>query len=154
MRVHVNLRRAVPENIEACAALRGQTCENAISIDQLVAMGITIQSWAEEVESGLLTGYVCVDRASIVGFCFGENASGEVLVLALLPAYENCGIGRRLLRAVVGQLSAQGHKGLFLDCNADPGTRAHGFYRHLGWASTGTFDQRGDEILELFPPLN
>jgi len=56
MRVHVNLRRAVPENIEACAALRGQTRENAISIDQLVAMGITIQSWAEEVESGCLRG--------------------------------------------------------------------------------------------------
>jgi hypothetical protein len=26
--------------------------------------------------------------------------------------------------------------------------RSYGFYRHLGWRSTGSFDDRGDEILE------
>ena len=25
------------------------------------------------------------------------------------------------------------------------------FYRHLGWRSTGTFDDRNDEVLEYFP---
>ena len=25
-----------------------------------------------------------------------------------------------------------------------------GFYRHLGWRSTGTVDRLGDEVLELF----
>jgi len=131
--------------------LRGWTRENAISVEQLAAMGITVESWADELKSGLLMGYVHVDRGSIVGYCFGENASGEIVVLALLPGYEHRGIGRRLLRLVVNHLSARGHERLFLGCTVDPAARSPGFYRHLGWASTGTFDRQGDEVLELFP---
>jgi GNAT superfamily N-acetyltransferase len=147
-------RLAVPDDIQECAVLRGRTRENAISIEQLAAMGITVESWADEVKSGLLTGYVHVDRGSIVGYCFGESASGEIVVLALLPTHEHRGIGRRLLGLVVDHLSAHGHTRLFLGCTVDPTARAHGFYRHLGWASTGTFDRRGDEVLELFPSLS
>ena len=55
-------RPAVPEDIQACAVLRGRTRENAISVGQLAAMGITVESWANEVKSGLLTGYVHIDR--------------------------------------------------------------------------------------------
>ena len=98
-----------------------------------------------------LPGHVCLDGETIVGYCFGDKASGEVVVLALLPAYEGRGIGRRLLGLVVDHLAALGHQRLFLGCAADPATRSHGFYRHLGWVSTGAFDGAGDEILELFP---
>src|SRR5450432_3701781 len=146
----MDIRLAIPGDIPECAALRGRTRENAISVEQLAAMGITVDSWAAEVESGLLTGYVCVVREAIVGYCFGENASGEILVLAVLPNYESRGIGSRLLGLVVGHLSARGHKRLFLGCTVDPAVRAHGFYRRLGWHSSGTIDRRGDEVLELF----
>lgn len=43
---------------------------------------------------------------------------------------------------------------LFLGCSSDPQTRSYGFYRHLGWKSTGTIDQHQDEILEYFLPPN
>jgi GNAT superfamily N-acetyltransferase len=148
----VNYRLAAPDDIHECAVLRGRTRENAISLEQLTAMGITVESWVDEVKSGLLTGYVHVDGGSIVGYCFGEDASGEIVVLALLPSHENRGIGRRLLALVVNHLSARGHARLFLGCSVDPAARSHGFYRHLGWVSTGTLDRRGDEVLELFPP--
>ena len=144
-------RRATPQDIPACVALRGLTRENAIPAERLAAMGITAASWAEDVRSDALAGVVGCDGETIVGYCFGDKASGEVVVLALLPAYEARGIGRELLRRLVDHLAALGHRRLFLGCAADPATRSHGFYRHLGWASTGTFDAAGDEVLELFP---
>ena len=131
--------------------LRGLTRENAIPVERLAAMGITEASWAADVRSDALPGYVCCDAETIVGYCFGDKVSGEVVVLALLPAYEDRGVGRHLLALVVRHLAEAGHERLFLGCAADPATRSHGFYRHLGWVSTGTFDAAGDEILEFFP---
>jgi GNAT superfamily N-acetyltransferase len=148
----LSFRPARPEDVPACLVLRGMTRENAIPAERLAAMGITERSWSDDVRSDRLPGYVCCDDGAIVGYCFGDKPSGEVVVLALLPAYEERGIGRRLLALVIEHLAALGHRRLFLGCSADPQTRSHGFYRHLGWVSTGTFDRAGDEVLELFPP--
>ena len=147
----LQFRPAAPADIAACLDLRGKTRENAISAERLAAVGITVASWADDVASGTLPGFVCTDEGAIAGYCFGDAASGEIVVLALLPAYESQGIGRRLLGLVVAQLSAAGHKRLFLGCSADPKTRSHGFYRHLGWSSTGAVDRFSDEVLEFFP---
>ena len=46
-------------------------------------------------------------------------------------------------------LKDYGHIRLFLDCSPDPKDRSYGFYRHLGWQSTGALDTHGDEILEF-----
>ena len=143
-------RPAMSEDIPACVELRGKTRENAIPAERLARMGITIESWAEDLRTGTLPGYVCTDQEVIAGYCFGEAATGEVVVLALLPAYERRGVGRQLLSLVVEHLRLCGHHRLFLGCSADPSTRSHGFYRHLGWTSTGTFDRAGDEVLELY----
>ena len=148
----LSFRRATPEDVPACLVLRGLTRQNAIPVERLAAMGITEESWAADVRSDALPGFVCCDDDTLVGYCFGDKASGEVVVLALLPAYEDRGIGRRLLDRVVEHLAEAGHARLFLGCAADPATRSHGFYRHLGWTSTGTFDGAGDEILEFSPP--
>ena len=147
----LSYRPATPNDSLVCIVLRGRTRQNPISVERLAAMGITVESFAGEIRSGLLAGYVCTDDHAIVGYCFGNQTSGEVVVLALLPEYEGRGIGRHLLELVVTQLSAATHKRLFLGCSRDPATRSYGFYRHLGWASTGTFDRAGDEILEFFP---
>lgn len=68
-------------------------------------------------------------------------------MLALLPAYEGQGLGRRLLLRTMALLHEQGHRQLFLYCAADPNVRSHGFYRHLGWRGTGQIDGHGDERL-------
>ena len=114
-------------------------------------MGITLESWAAEVTSGSLPGYVCESGSTLVGYCFGATATGEIVVLALLPEFENQGIGKTLLGLMVDDLFLLGFQRLFLGCSSDPATRSYGFYRHLGWRSTGAFDAHNDEVLELFP---
>jgi ribosomal protein S18 acetylase RimI-like enzyme len=142
-------RPAVPSDAVECIQVRGRTRENAISEARLRSAGITVESWAREIEEGSLPGFVCESAGSIVGYCFGATDTGEVVVLALLPDFERRGLGRELLDMVVQRLRADGHRRLFLGCSTDPSCRAHGFYRHLGWRSTGTFDHFGDEVLEL-----
>ena len=147
-------RPAVPEDAPACVALRGRTRENAVSVQRLQALGITAQSWADDIRSGALPGQVTLDaNGALAGYCFGARDSGEIVVLALLPAFESLGLGRQLLARMVQQLASLGWQRLFLGCSADPATRSHGFYRHLGWRSTGQLDANGDEILELHLPL-
>lgn len=144
-------RVAVPGDAAACVALRGRTRENAVSEARLRAVGITAQTWGDDIRSGALPGHVCCAGDEIVGYCFGSRDDGEIVVLALLPPFEHRGIGRELLSRMVRDLVALGRTRLFLGCSPDPASRSHGFYRHLGWRSTGQFDKHGDEILEYAP---
>jgi GNAT superfamily N-acetyltransferase len=142
-------RAAVPADATDCVSLRGQTRQNAVSAARLAALGITAESWGADIQAGHLPGHVCVAGGRMVGYCFGDARTGEVVVLALLPPFEGRGIGKQLLSLVVGDLQAQGHSRLFLGCAKDDSTRSHGFYRHLGWRATGDVDANDDEILEL-----
>ena len=141
--------RARPEDAAECVRLRGLTRENAVSEDRLREYGVTVQSWAADIESGALPGWVARSAGRIVGHCFGAAKTGEVVVLALHPAHEGQGLGSQLLRRVVQELRNHGHARLFLGCSPDPQVRSYGFYRHLGWKSTGAFDAHGDEVLEF-----
>lgn len=142
-------RSAVPSDIAACIELRGKTRENAVSVERLKILGVTLASWSADVASGDLLGYVCVEQGRIFGYCFADKHTGEVVVLALLPAWEGRGIGKHLLGMIVADLAKLGFQRLFLGCSSDPKVRSYGFYRHLGWTSTGTFDANDDEVLEL-----
>ena len=143
-------RPALPEDAAECVVVRGRTRQNAASEEWLRSIGITSKSWGENIRSGALPGDVCVVDGEIVGFCFGVRETGEIQVLAVLPDFENCGVGRELLNRTSKELAKLGHARLFLGCSPDPASRSYGFYRHLGWRSTGTFDKYGDEILEIF----
>ena len=143
-------RPALPADAGECVSLRGKTRQNAYSEEQLRAIGVTAESWAENIRSGALPGQVCTGAGGIVGYCFGSRDTGEIEVLIVLPDFEGRGIGRELLKRVAQALTELGHSRLFLACSPYSTSRSYGFYRHLGWRSTGTFDQRGDEILELF----
>lgn len=144
-------RRAVVADAADCVRLRGRTRENAVSAQRLADAGITVESWGNDIHTGKLPGHVCTHQGELVGYCFGDRDTGEVVVLALLPAFEGQGIGKELLRRVVQDLVAAGHVSLFLGCSDDPTSRSFGFYRHLGWRSTGAMDANGDEILAIRP---
>jgi GNAT superfamily N-acetyltransferase len=143
-------RPAVPSDAAECIQLRGMTRENPIRAARLASLGITVESSSKSIETGEIIGHVCTDGGTIVGYCFGASTTGEIQVLALLPDYENIGIGKALLSLVVADLRALGFKRLFLGCSRNPAHRSYGFYRHLGWRSTGELDAHGDEVLELW----
>ena len=147
--MRLNYRRALPKDVAECIVVRGKTRQNPASEELLRSFGVTRESWAENIRSGALPGHVCTADGRIVGFCFGARETGEIEVLALLPEFENRGIGRTLLERTTEELASHGHTRLFLACSPDPNSRSYGFYRHLGWRSTGTVDQYGDEILEI-----
>ena len=144
-------RQAVPEDAAHCIAIRGRTRENAISAERLIAKGITLESWAQDIRSGNLWGFVCLADQQMVGYCFGDRLTGEIVVLALLPDWEAIGIGKRLMHGVIDILHGAGFERLYLFCSSDPGSRSYGFYRHLRWRSTGELDAARDELLEYFP---
>lgn len=148
--MNAQFRSARPDDAPECVRLRPLTRENAFTEEQLRSIGITIDSWGENIRTGALPGDVCTVDGGMVGYCFGERETGEIQVLVVLPDFENRGIGRELLKRTCDQLADSGHRRLFLGCSPDPASRSYGFYRHLGWRSTETFDERGDEILELF----
>lgn len=129
--------------------LRGLTLENPITEDALRSLGITAQSWAQDIRSEQTQGFIALSSGQMVGYCFGDFRTGEVLVLAVRPACEGRGIGRRLLALVVELLKRHGYTRLFLGCSPDPAVRSHGFYRRLGWRSTGSIDKHGNEVLEI-----
>jgi GNAT superfamily N-acetyltransferase len=145
---------ASPDEAAEFVRLRGMTRENAVSEARLRSLGITAASWAHDIQTGELVGFVGREGPSLGGYCFGNTRTGEVVVLALLPAHEGQGVGRRLLSMVVDALRSHGHTELFLGCAADPAVRSYGFYRHLGWRSTGTVDALGDEVLMLTKPID
>ena len=147
---NLKYRMAVPEDVTECLVVRGRTRQNPASEELLRSIGITLESWAENIRSGALPGHICIVDGKIVGFCFGMRETGEIQVIAILPDFENRGTGRELLDRTSKELAKLGHARLFLGCSPDPRSRSYGFYRHLGWRSTGTYDQYGDEILEIF----
>lgn len=145
----ISFRKAVPADAATCIEIRALTRENAFSEEQLRALGITVDTWSEGIRDGSAPGYVCCVDDRMIGYCFGDRDSGEVVVLALLPGFEGKGIGKQLLQLVVDDFRATGFKRLFLGCSTDAAARSYGFYRHLGWVSTGELDDAGDEILEI-----
>ena len=147
---NLEYRPAGPEDVAECLVIRGRTRQNPASEELLRSIGITSDTWAENIRSGALPGHVCLVDGKMVGFCFGMRESGEIQVVAILPDFESRGIGRELLDRTITELAKLGHTRLFLGCSPDPRSRSYGFYRHLGWRSTGTFDHHGDEILEIY----
>jgi len=144
-------RSARAEDAAECIRLRTLTRENAVTEAELAAAGITRDTWAAGIDAGLYPGVVALDGDELAGYCFAHRDTGEIVVLALLPRYEGRGVGKTLLNRVVDLLRQRGFARVFLGCAADPSVRSHGFYRHLGWRSTGTFNAAGDEVLELIP---
>ena len=142
-------RKAIPQDTAVCLDIRGKTSENAWSIEQLNEVGITHDMWSDGIKNDDIPGYVCLANNRIVGYCFADRESGEICVVAILPEYENLGIGKRLLQKIIYDFKGYGFKKLFLGCSADKSSRSYGFYRHLGWKFTGEMDSNNDEILEL-----
>ena len=131
--------------------LRTSTLENVITHEELERdYGLTPLTLAQAMEASV-RGWVCCDDDRIVGFAMGDSATGEMNVVAVLPGYEGRGIGKKVLGLVQDWLFGSGHTEVWLMATPDPGIRAYGFYRRLGWRTTGELID-GEEKMVLRRP--
>ncbi|MBU2677815.1 MAG: GNAT family N-acetyltransferase, partial [Gammaproteobacteria bacterium] len=116
---NLKFRPALPDDVSECMVVREKTRQNPASEEFLRSIGITSESWRENTRSGALPGNVCTVDERVVGFCFGVRETGEIQVVAVLPDFENLGIGRELLARTSRRLEQLGHGRLFLGCSPD-----------------------------------
>lgn len=140
-------RETQEKDIGPTFLIRASTRQNPISIPQLAAWGITPETARSGYSKGEIRGWVCEDKGEVVGFASGDLTTGEVLVLAVLPAYEGRKIGQTLLSHLIRTMHENGCASLWLSASPDPEIRAHGFYRANGWKPNGKVLENGDEVL-------
>ena len=142
----IEIRPAVPADIDGISDVRHAVIENAQTREQLAALGITAQSVADSLVRER-RGWVAEETGRIVGFAIADGATASLFALFVQPGHERRGTGRRLLEVAVRWLWDQGLERLWLTTGA--GTRAVGFYQSAGWICTGS-DRDGDLRFELW----
>jgi ribosomal protein S18 acetylase RimI-like enzyme len=146
----VSIRQIVSADIPALFHVRPRTRENALTIDELRALGITPESVAAGLK-GSTRGWLWETSASeVVGFCMADRSTGELLVIALLPEYEGRGIGGQLMQHAETWLAQSGCTRAWLTTDLDQALRAYGFYRHRGWTDWKL--ERGMRWMQLALP--
>jgi ribosomal protein S18 acetylase RimI-like enzyme len=140
-------RKIEPKDVPELFNVRIATRENAMTMEALAKMGITPESTAEAMAVNV-ADWVFEVSGKIVGFSMENKDTGEMLVVAVLPEYENQGIGKRLMELIQDWLFSHGYQEIWLLENPDPNIRAYGFYRKLGWVPAG-FHESGNQILKL-----
>jgi len=128
----VNIREIVAGDIAQLFEVRVRTRENRITLEQLAHIGITPQSVAEGIDD-TLKGWLYEESGRVKGFAMGNRATGEMMVIALLPEIEGRGIGAQLLGNVESWLRESGCVETWLTTEVDSSLRAYGFYLHCNW---------------------
>ncbi len=78
--------------------------------------------------------WVAVDGSAIVGaaLCGNDGRRGHIYHLAVDPAYQRCGLGKRLLDACLNGLRKAGIKRVIIMV-ADDNQRGTRFWERVGW---------------------
>ena len=144
----LDYRRMIASDLPGVFDVRTSTRENVVTLEDLKTRHGLTPATLTEAMLGTVGGWVCTDSDRIAGFAMGDRATGEVTVVAVLPAYEGLGIGKKVLALVRDWLFESGHEEVWLMATPDPTIRAYGFYRALGWRANGTRIQ-GEEKMVL-----
>jgi GNAT superfamily N-acetyltransferase len=112
--------------------VRPKTRENAMTLEQLERLGINPQTVAASLAK-TTKGWVCEHADRIVAFSIADCATAEFLAIAVLPEYEEKGIGGRLMGLAEEWLAQSGCTRAWLTTDLDTTLRAYGFYRKRGW---------------------
>jgi ribosomal protein S18 acetylase RimI-like enzyme len=128
----VKFREITVADVPALFDVRTRTRENTLTLEELQARGITVESVADKLVTSF-KGWLCVDADRVVGFCMADRSTGELWAIAVLPEYEGRGIGDRLMSLAEEWLAASGCSRAWLTTDLDAALRAYGFYRQRGW---------------------
>lgn len=126
-------REAILQDIPQIQTVRHSVKENILSDPSLV----TDEDCAEYLtQRG--KGWVCEVNGTVVGFAIADLQEHNVWALFIRPDLEGQGIGRRLHQLMLDWYFERSAEPIWL--GTDPGTRAEGFYRKLGWQELGLRD--------------
>jgi N-acetylglutamate synthase-like GNAT family acetyltransferase len=118
-----------------------------MTVEELDRLGINPESVTEGLARST-RGWLCEDAGNVVGFAMADRATGEFLVIAVLPEYEGRGVGGGLMTRVTAWLLECGCTRSWLTTDVDTSLRAYGFYRRHGWNDWKV--ERGLRYMELF----
>jgi GNAT superfamily N-acetyltransferase len=127
---------AQPDDIKTLFAIRTSVVENYQSYEEIAALGITPDSVATMLQTDCRAWIARLDGQTI-GFSIANQTEATILGLFVLPAFEGCGAGRRLMEAAEAWLWSKDIQEIWLVTGNDPKLRAYGFYLHLGWIPVG-----------------
>ena len=125
-------REVTLADVPALFDVRVATRENAYTLDELAALGVTEASVREKLR-GDYAGWLCEVTGRVVGFSVADRSTGELWVIAVRPDFEGKGIGAGLMGMAEDWLWSCGCAEAWLTTSIDPNLRAYGFYRKLGW---------------------
>ncbi|BBE09152.1 Acetyltransferase domain protein [Mycoavidus cysteinexigens] len=92
--------------------------------------------------------WICLDAHKKVGICCATlNPYPHIFSLFVRPEYDGNGIGKHLLTLCLDWFRSKNIESVELI--TDPGSRADGFYQHLGW-KRGELDEYGCQVKFLF----
>jgi len=143
----IHIRLATEADVEAVFHIRTSVRENHLSLEEMEAMGITPDAIREAIMAEPCAWLAEADGGA-VGFAMVNAVEGCVFAAFVLPEREGRGLGRRLMAEAEASLFRQ-HETIWLE--TDGRSRASGFYAHLGWKPTASYEN-GDVRFEKKRP--
>src|SRR5262249_21778798 len=92
----LKFREITAADMQALFHVGPGTRENAMTLDELQRLGINPRSVTESLTKST-KGWLCENAGQVVAFSMADRATGEFLVIAVIPEYEGKGIGGRLM---------------------------------------------------------
>jgi ribosomal protein S18 acetylase RimI-like enzyme len=136
----IELRAVHPDDTETLFDIRCSVVENHQSRDELATLGVTVENVRKMVESGDYVSTLAEQDGRAVGFSMAQISAGYVFACFVRPGCEGRGVGRALMTAAESGMRRAGVAQAWLSTGSEPGLRAAGFYRHLGWLENGRLD--------------
>jgi GNAT superfamily N-acetyltransferase len=130
------IRVASVTDIEALFEIRTSVHDNHQSRCELATVGITPDSIRQMLQDAS-RAWLGLEDGVPVAFSMANAEQATVFAMFVRPGHEDRGFGRRLMREAEAWLFSRECDEIWLLTSADPGIRAHGFYRHLGWQPAG-----------------
>ena len=128
----MKFREITAADMPALFHVRPKARENAMTLEDLQRHGINPQSATESLTNST-KGWLCKDPGKVVAFSMADRATGEFLIIGVLPEYEEKGIGGRLMALTKEWLAASGCMRSWLTTVLDTSLRAYAFYRRQSW---------------------
>ena len=136
----MQIRKAMPEDAADIFDVRCSVRENHMSREELSALGIRPETVGEMIAGGDYIVPVALAGGKIVAFAMAQISESYVFALFVHPEHEGQGLGRALMQVVESGLAEHGVVEAWLCTGSEPGIRAPGFYRHLGWVDSGIME--------------